>query len=96
MLRISREPTASACDPVLLRLDGQIRDRWVEELRRECEACLDAAGRERRVVLDLGAVSFLDARGIALVRELAARTVVLRNCSLFVAEQLKEVTDAHR
>jgi hypothetical protein len=45
-------------------------------------------------VLDLADVSFVDADGVALFRELTARRVVLTNASLLVMEQLKEVTDA--
>ena len=38
-------------------------------------------------------VSFIDAAGLALFRDLASRDVVVLNCSLFAAEQLKAVAN---
>jgi anti-anti-sigma regulatory factor len=49
--------------------------------------------RAEHLVIDLAGVSFLDADGIALFRELAARRVLFTNCSSFVAEQLRGVAD---
>jgi hypothetical protein len=43
------------------------------------------------LVLDLANVSFIDAAGVMLFRELTAGRVLVTNCSPFVAEQLKEV-----
>ena len=92
MLRITRGITTDEKAIELLRLDGQITGRWVEELRRECDEVLavDANGG-RRLVVDLAGVSFIDADGIALFQELVTHRVTLTNGSLFVTEQLKEV-----
>jgi anti-anti-sigma regulatory factor len=42
-----------------------------------------------RLVLDFAEVSFIDADGLELLRELSSRHVILRNGSLFVTQQLK-------
>jgi hypothetical protein len=69
----------------VLRLEGQIIGPWVEELRRASEGLL---GRGP-LVLDLAHVSFVERRGVELLRALAMRGVPLLHCSAFVAEQLK-------
>ena len=96
MLRISRTTTDGPLEPQLLRLEGQISGPWVEELLRECAEPLGNSGRRNSLVLDLAGVSFLDADGVALFRELAARGVSFSNSSAFIAEQLKGVSDVDR
>ena len=93
MLKISGTATTEE-QPVFLRLEGQVRGPWVEELRRACDQVFGKNGHRRnRLVLDLAEVSFIDADGVTLFRELTARRVLVTNCSPFVAEQLKEVAD---
>jgi anti-anti-sigma regulatory factor len=94
MLRITQVTTVSDHKAAVLRLEGQVVGRWVEELRRVCDETMGANGH--LLVLDLADVLFIDVDGIALFRELAARHVSLTNSSLFVTEQLKEVTHANR
>ena len=94
MLKISDTATTEE-QPVFLRLEGQVRGPWVEELRRVCDQVLGNNGhRGNRLVLDLAEVSFIDGDGVSLFRELTTRRVLVKNCSPFVAEQLKEVADA--
>jgi anti-anti-sigma regulatory factor len=96
MLKISGTATTEE-QPVFLRLEGQVRGLWIEELRRACDHILGKNGHHRnRLVLDLAEVSFIDADGVTLFRELSARRVLVTNCSPFVAEQLKEVADVDR
>jgi hypothetical protein len=71
---------------VTLRLEGQVRGPWVEELRQACEQLL---ARDSALLLDLGDVSFIDMDGVALCRRLRAQNVGILHCSPFVAEQLK-------
>jgi len=98
MLRISRATTSDDNkDGVLLRLEGQVTGPWVEELRRACIETTSHNGHGAHahpLVLDLTNVSFIDAEGVALFRELTAHWVSLTNCSVFIAEQLKEVAHA--
>jgi anti-anti-sigma factor len=94
MLRISQSASENEAGRTCLRLEGQITGPWVEELRRVCTKTLGNNGLStEHLVIDLAGVSFLDAAGIALVQELAARRVLFTNCSSFVAEQLRGVAD---
>jgi ABC-type transporter Mla MlaB component len=69
------------------QLEGKLVGPWVEELRRLSD---EALSRQEAVSLDLGKVWFIDAHGIALLRDLAARRVAQVNCSQFISQQLKE------
>jgi len=91
MLRISQTP---ATHPATLTLEGEISGRWVPELRRECARVLDGSGGG--LVLDLAGVSSIDVAGLALIRELRARRVRVRGCSLYVAALLEGVVDIDR
>lgn len=81
-----------AIDPpaggTVLHLEGQIIGPWVDELRRTCDGLMGNGA----IALDLAHVSFVERRGLDLLRALAARGVRLRRCSAFVAEQLKAST----
>jgi ABC-type transporter Mla MlaB component len=94
MLRISDERTAGR---VTVRLEGDISGRWVEELRKVCDHLTGGASQNGlRLVLDLAGVSSIDAGGLALVRDLAGRRLRVTNCSPYLAELLKDVTDVER
>jgi anti-anti-sigma regulatory factor len=94
MLRISREAPADGKKELVLRLEGQVKGAWVEELRRVCDETVGEGGSsDARLVLDLADVMFVDANGVALLRLLSNRHVLLTHCSPFVAEQLREVAD---
>jgi hypothetical protein len=94
MLKISDLTHTDSRAGITFKLEGQVIGQWVDELRRVCEEALAGnGGVGHRLVLDLDGLSFLDAAGIALFRELAARNVSLTNCSVFIAEQLKEVSN---
>jgi anti-anti-sigma regulatory factor len=77
----------SSSEEVRLRVEGRLAGRWVEELRRTCE--LQALSEGIRLTLDLADVSFADAAGMELLKELRIRLVTLLSPSSFVAEQLK-------
>ena len=77
----------SSIAAVRLRVEGRLTGRWVEELRRTCD--LHALSDGIRLTLDLADVSFADAAGIELLKELKTRLVTLRSPSSLVAEQLK-------
>lgn len=75
-------------DGAVLQLEGQIIGPWVDELQRTCDRLLAA----RPITLDLTHVSFVERRGVELLRALGTRGVPLLHCSPFVAEQLKVQT----
>lgn len=87
-LSVLRIFQATAVDgSVVLRLEGTLRGPWVGELRELSSGILQRP--TTRLVLDLSEVSFIDAQGLELLRELSSRSVSLRNCSLLVTQQLK-------
>ena len=69
----------------VLRLEGQIIGPWVDELQRTCNRLRTVSP----IALDLSHVSFVERRGVELLRSLGTRGVPLLHCSPFVAEQLK-------
>jgi ABC-type transporter Mla MlaB component len=83
MMRIS--VVQSSSQTVTLRVEGEVKGRWVAELGRACE---EALSRNIRLGLDLADVSFIDIDGINLFRVLLDRQVVFTNPCPFIAEQL--------
>ena len=77
----------SSSEAVRLRAEGRLTGGWVDELRRTCD--LHALSNGNRLTLDLADVSFADAAGIELLKELRIRLVTLLRPSSLVAEQLK-------
>ena len=73
---------------VTLRVEGRITGPWVEELRTACN--LHTFSNEVQLSLKLADISFADATGIALLKELRNRGVGLIRATPFLAEQLKE------
>jgi ABC-type transporter Mla MlaB component len=84
VLRIAQITSPDAT--VTLRLEGQVRGPWVEELGSLCDQLL---ATESALSLDLTDVSFMDRQGVALCRRLRERNVALLHYSPFVAELLK-------
>jgi ABC-type transporter Mla MlaB component len=83
---------------VVLRVEGRITGSWVDELRRTCAAHSFAAHTfaghtfpdEVQLSLELSDVSFADAAGIALLKELRSRGADLIRPTPFMAERLKD------
>ena len=84
MLKISQAGKAN--HSITLKLEGRVGGDWVGELRQACELILSEG---RKLKLDLGDVSYADADGVALLASFKLRGVLLKNCSPFVDEQLK-------
>jgi ABC-type transporter Mla MlaB component len=76
MLRISE---ANGSGPAMLRLEGRLADRWVDEFAR-----VVSAAEPGLVSIDLSDVSFVDARGVELLQQLGRRGVGLVGGSPFV------------
>jgi len=62
---------------------------YVAEVQKSCET---AVAENRSVMIDVAGLSYVDRDGLALIRHLMAVGVQFANCSLFLAEQLKEVS----
>jgi hypothetical protein len=88
MLRIT--VVESSKNAVTLRAEGRIAGPWVEELRQACNVFIPP---ERvQLFLEIADISFADAAGIALLKELRDRGVSLMRTTAFVAEQLRDGT----
>ena len=83
MMRIS--VVQSSRQTVTLRVEGEVKGRWVVELGRACEESLS---RDIQLILDLAGVSFIDIDGISLFRDLMDRHAVITNSCPFIAEQI--------
>jgi hypothetical protein len=90
MLRIT--VVESSRIAVTLRVEGRITGPWVEELRTACAA--HTFPDEVQLSLELADISFADAAGIALLRELRNRGVGLIGTTPFLTEQLKNGTSS--
>jgi anti-anti-sigma regulatory factor len=64
MLKISR---TQASDATILRIEGSLGGRWVQELQTACDAVVQ---RDGRAVLDLQGVVFVDREGSRLLEAL--------------------------
>lgn len=83
MLRI----TSSTKDGTAwLRLEGKLVGPWVDECRG---ACARARAHGRGVALDLAAVTFVDADGVRLLRQLVDQGTDIPVRSNFVTELLR-------
>ena len=67
------------------KLEGKLLGPWVDELRN---ACTQPLAPLEQVGLDLAAVTFVNAAGAELLRELIRRGIIITRCSAFVAELL--------
>jgi anti-anti-sigma regulatory factor len=88
MLRIT--VVESSRSAVTLRVEGRITGSSVEELRAACD--VHTLADEVQLSLQLADVSFADAAGILLLKELGRRGVGLMRANPFMVEQLKEGT----
>jgi hypothetical protein len=68
-----------------LKPEGKLLGPWVDELRNVCTQPLN---RAEQVGLDLAAVTFVNAAGAKLLRELIREGIIITQCSAFVAELL--------
>lgn len=84
MLRITRMEENGG--PVMLKLEGKVSDQWAKLLEGECRSLL-RDGKD--VSLDFSDVSFVDAVGIGVVRDLPRQQVRIVNAPRFIEELLK-------
>jgi hypothetical protein len=68
-----------------VKLEGQLLRPWVAAVR---DACRARGRRSSRLLLDLTAVSYADAAGAELLRDLVGEGVEIAACSGFVGELL--------
>ncbi len=84
MLKITKlEETEST---VVLKLEGKVTDQWAALLEGECRSFLR---HRKRLFLDCAAVSFLDGRGVEVLRNFPLHAVTLIGAPAFVRELLQ-------
>jgi hypothetical protein len=73
---------------VRLRVEGRLTGPSVEELRQSCEVHAPRDGAQ--LTLDLVDISFADADGIELLKDLESRNITFVNLASFLAMQLRD------
>jgi anti-anti-sigma regulatory factor len=84
MLRLTR--IAGSHPTPTIKLEGKLLEPWVDEVRQACAAGMDSSSR---LSLDLSALTFVDAAGEGLLRDLIGRGIAVVACSGYVAELLR-------
>jgi anti-anti-sigma regulatory factor len=84
MLRLTR--IADRQPSQTIQLEGKLLAPWVDEVRQACAAGMDSSSR---ISLDLSALTFVDAAGEGLLRDLIGRGLAVVACSGYVAELLR-------
>ena len=84
MLRIIRIVGSSSVNT--LKLDGKLLGSWVDEVRNTYALTM---AKSSRCCLDLSALTFVDAAGAELLRDLIQSGVAVVACSSYVAELLQ-------
>ena len=74
---------------VVLKVEGKLMGRWVDELRRSAAVVLD--GDEAALAVDLSGLDFADRDGTALLGALHACGARLTNCSAYAEAQLRDM-----
>jgi anti-anti-sigma regulatory factor len=85
MLRITRVPGTDGV--ARLAVEGRVAGGAADELGRSCEAYVRL---RHPLMLDLSAVTFIDPRGIRMLRGVLDRGAVLVGCSPFLSALLDE------
>ena len=70
---------------VTLRVEGRIVSEWADVLEQECLKWLDRSGK---VQLECTAVSYIDDRGVEVLKGLAQQHIRIIRCPVFIEEML--------
>ena len=85
MVRLWRDKSSQS--ESVIKVEGQLMAEWVALVEDEC---LAEAKSGRTVVLDLGDVTFVDGRGLAMLRGLSRKSIVLKNITPLLQDQLND------
>ena len=72
---------------VTLKVEGRIVSHWIATLERECGGLLE---RGKAIDLDFSGVRFVDARGVAMLKNILTRNVRITGCPYFIQSLLDE------
>jgi hypothetical protein len=84
MLRLTRIALSHSTQTI--KLEGELLGPWIDEVRKVFALGTDLSGRTS---LDLRALTFVDAAGEGLLRDLIGRGIEVVACSNYVAELLR-------
>lgn len=84
MLRITK--VSENPSSVELKLEGRIVSEWVSVLEAEIS---DWAQKKRKVLLDFCAVTFVDERGLRMLKRRLSGDIRIMNCAGFIETLLK-------
>jgi hypothetical protein len=84
MLRLTR--IAGTNTTQIIKLEGKLLKPWVDEVHQACASGTDSSGRTS---LDLSALTFVDAAGERLLRDLIGQGIEVVACSSYVGELLR-------
>lgn len=79
MLRITQVSEDS--DTVCLKVEGRVIGDWSSELDRTCEDCLS---RNRRIILDMSDVTYIDRQGVDALKRILGNNVQLTDATLLL------------
>ena len=79
------EKREQSCCEVTLKLEGQLLGDWVSVLEEECRKMLE---EQKRLTLEMAEVTYVNQRGVELLRRLTAEKVELANCSPLIENLL--------
>jgi hypothetical protein len=92
MLKITLHDSASE---LRFKLEGRLSGPWVGELR-QCWQTARSTTRDRKTLLDLADLDFVDPEGQSLLEEMHRQGVTLVAMSPFIRAIVDEVCHAHR
>ena len=81
MLRITK--ISENGSTVTLKLEGKVHADWVSLLEQECRALIS---QKKTVLLDFSDVTFMDDRGVDMIRRLPARSIKIINGDAFIED----------
>ncbi len=81
MLRITK--VAETQSQVTLKLEGRIVSDWVSVLERECLMFLQ---EKQKVLLDFSGVTFIDGRGVEMLKRITSENLQILNCSALLED----------
>ncbi len=84
MLRITK--VAEDSSTVTMKLEGKLASDWVPLLEGECLTCLKG---KRKILLDFSEVTFVDGRGVELLRKLVGEGIKVVDCDELIKELLE-------
>jgi len=79
--------TSEGSSDITLKLEGRVVSDWVPLVREECLRILK---EKKSVRLDCSDVTFVDDRGVEMLKAMAGEGVKLVNCSPFIECLLRE------